>query len=74
MNTHPIPLQYVEALEEIARKRGWTQQQLADMIGCRFETVNRWMTGAFLPSKSYMRIIKHFVYKETKKLVDEGYL
>jgi len=67
-------LDYIIALEEISKIRSWTQQNLADKLGCRFETVNRWMTGAFLPSNPYLKIIKFFILQETKKLIDEGLL
>jgi len=67
----PEPMQWVLALEDIARHNQWTQEQLAEKLGCRFETVNRWMTGAYLPSKAYLRVIKYFCEQEAKKIIDE---
>jgi len=61
-------------LREIANIREWTQTELAEKLGCRFETVNRWLTGDFFPSKVYLKIIQKFCDEEIKKLLDENIL
>ena len=40
-----------EKLRAIRKKKGWSQEHLARVLGVSFQTVHRWETGKFEPSQ-----------------------
>lgn len=37
--------------------KGWSQQQLADKLGCRMQTVCEWEKGKYLPQNAYQKLL-----------------
>lgn len=48
---------YIKQIEDILKKTGWTQTQLADQMGVTFATVNRWLNGHTKPHPAQIRQI-----------------
>ena len=48
---------YAEAIKELRQRMLVTQQELADMLGVSFATVNRWENGHNEPTMKTKRII-----------------
>lgn len=44
-----IPMGYLDALKVLRKKRGWSQDQLAQMVGVEQPTIQRWESGKRLP-------------------------
>ncbi|MCY4312482.1 MAG: helix-turn-helix transcriptional regulator [Gammaproteobacteria bacterium] len=51
-NTNQINM---KVLRNARKRKGWTQQQLADQIGCTKDTVSRWERGDSLSVRSHLR-------------------
>ena len=57
----------IERLEEFRLDRKITQEQLAEMLGVTFATVNRWLNGHTRPGKIQEFHIKKLLASKGKK-------
>jgi DNA-binding transcriptional regulator YiaG len=51
-------------IKEIRKKLGLSQEALAHVLGVSFQTINRWESGAFKPSRLALEKIKQLEEKE----------
>lgn len=49
LNGELIPMGYLEQLQALRKKRGWSQAKLAELVGVEQPTVQRWESGKRLP-------------------------
>ena len=56
----------IEQLDEYRLKNRITQQELADLLGVSFVTVNRWLNQHQYPNKIQAYQIKMLIEKRTK--------
>lgn len=47
-----------ESIQELRRRLGLTQQQLADALGVRQQTVSEWETGVYRPRGASARMLR----------------
>jgi DNA-binding transcriptional regulator YiaG len=47
-----------ETIQELRRRLGLTQQQLADELGVRQQTVSEWETGVYRPRGASARMLR----------------
>ena len=57
----------VEQLDEFRLERKITQEQLAEMLGVTFATVNRWLNGHTRPGKIQTYHIKKLLASKGRK-------
>ncbi|MDP1688826.1 MAG: helix-turn-helix domain-containing protein [bacterium] len=50
-----------EAIKDLRRKLGLTQEEFAHQVGVTFSTVNRWEIGRAIPSKLARRALSNVV-------------
>lgn len=51
-------IQIGKFIAQCRKEKGFTQQELADKIGCSDKTISKWENGRGLPDYSYFGIIK----------------
>jgi len=56
-------------IAQARRKKGWTQQQLADAIGSQQKYIARWETGAIHPKPATIVKIANALGVELKELI-----
>ncbi len=50
-----------ERLHALRRRRGWSQQDLAEALGCNVSSVGRWEAGRGVPAQRlFEMLVKHF--------------
>jgi DNA-binding transcriptional regulator YiaG len=54
-----------DEIKEIRNRLGLTQEAFARLIDVSYQTVNRWETGAFKPSKLAIYKIEQLTKKQT---------
>ena len=52
---------YLQQLDTYRLKHGMTQERLAELLGVRFVTVNRWLNGHRQPSQLHEYRIRNFL-------------
>ena len=65
-------MQYKEAVKKLRSKMLLTQEELADVLGVSFATINRWETGKYVPTMKAKRKLKPYFDKYEIK-VEEDY-
>lgn len=45
---------------------GWTQERLAETIGCRMNTISEWETGRHVPSRAFSQLLD-MVFQKAKR-------
>lgn len=64
MNHVAVDFQWTgEKIREVRQAKGWSQQELADKVGCRMQTVSEWETGKYLPQNAYQKILSLILRK-----------
>ena len=56
-------MQYKEAVKKLRSKMLLTQEELADVLGVSFATINRWETGKYAPTMKAKRKLKPYFDK-----------
>lgn len=46
-------------IKEERKKRNWTQIKMAEVLGCRQQTVSEWEMGDYLPKNAYQKLLTH---------------
>ncbi len=58
MNATTLPTQWTsDRILEERTKKGWSQQELADRLGCRMQTVSEWENGKYIPQNAYQKLL-----------------
>lgn len=65
-------MQYKEAVKKLRTKMLLTQEELANVLGVSFATINRWETGKYVPTMKAKRKLKLYFDKYGIK-VEEDY-
>lgn len=59
----------MENLRDILYKRGYTQQDFADKLGVRQETVSRWVNGVTRPRADMLKRMSQILHVSIKDLI-----
>lgn len=58
-----------ERVLEARKEAGLTQGEMAEILGCRLQTISEWESGLYSPKNAYRRLLDmHFGNKTERKL------
>ena len=65
-------MNFAEKLKELRKKKGYSQEQLAEEIGVSRQAITKWETGSGLPDIENIKILAELFKMTIDELIVEG--